>query len=60
MNQTTLNYDSIPTSPMEQRKCLRKRGLCWDAAFVLGEHVTHIAPAEWNGDGRGEAVVAWT
>ena len=45
-NRTTLNYDSIPTSPMEQRKRLRKRGLCWDAAFVLGEHVAHVASAE--------------
>ena len=57
-NLTTLNYDSIPTSPMEQRKRLRKRGLCWDAAFVLGEHVAHVASAEWNGNGRGEAAVA--
>jgi hypothetical protein len=60
MNWTTLNYDSIPTSPMEQRKRLRKRGLCWDAAFVLGEHVVHVASAEWNGNGRGEAAVAGT
>ncbi len=59
-NRTTLNYNSIPTSPMEQRKRLRKRGLCWDAAFVLGEHVAHVASAKWNGDGRGEAAVAWT
>ncbi len=57
-NRTTLNYDSIPTSPMEQRKRLRKGGLCWDAAFVLGEHVARVASAEWNGDGRGEAAVA--
>jgi hypothetical protein len=42
---------------MEQRKHLRKRGLCWDAAFVLREHIAHVALAEWNGDGRGEAVV---
>ncbi len=27
-NPTTLNYNLIPTSPMEQHKCLRKRGLC--------------------------------
>ncbi len=54
---TTLNYDSVPTSPMEKRKCLRKRGLCWDMAFVRGEHVTHVALAEWNGDGQGEAAV---
>jgi hypothetical protein len=59
-NRTTLNYKSIPTSPIEQRKRLRKRGLCWDAAFVLGEHVAHVASAEWNSDGRGEAAVAWT
>jgi hypothetical protein len=58
MNQTTLNYDSIPTSPMEQRKCLRKRGLCWDVAFVLGEHVAHVALAKWNGNGQGEASLA--
>ena len=58
MNQTTLNYDSIPTSPMEQRKCLRKRGLCWDMAFVLRVHLTHIASAEWNSNGQGEAAVA--
>ncbi len=45
-NQTTLNCDSISTSPMEQHKRLRKRGLCWDAAFVLGEHVAHVASAE--------------
>jgi hypothetical protein len=45
---------------MEQRKRLRKRGLCWDAEFVLGEHVAHVASAEWNGDGRGEAAVART
>ncbi len=42
---------------MEQRKRLRKWGLCWDAAFVLGEHVAHVALAEWNSNGRGEAVV---
>jgi hypothetical protein len=54
---TMLNYNSIPTSPMEQRKHLRKRGLCWDVAFVLGEHVAHVASAEWNGDGRGGAMV---
>jgi hypothetical protein len=57
-NLTTLNYDLIPTSPMEQCKHLRKRGLCWDAAFVLGEHIVHVASAEWNGNGRGEAAVA--
>ncbi len=57
-NWTTLNYYLIPTSSMEQRKRLRKRGLCWDAAFVLGEHVAHVALAEWNGNGRGEVVVA--
>jgi hypothetical protein len=45
---------------MEQRKRLRKRGLCWDAAFVLGEHVAHVASAKWNGNGRGGAAVAWT
>jgi hypothetical protein len=50
MNRTTLNYDSIPTSPTEQRKRLRNGGLCWDRTFVLGEH---IASAEWNGDGGG-------
>jgi hypothetical protein len=52
-NRTTLNYDSIPTSPTEQRKRLRKGGLCWEAAFVLGEHVARVESAEWNGDGRG-------
>ncbi len=57
-NRTALNYDLIPTSPMEQRKRLRKRGLCWDAAFLLGEHVAHVASAEWNGNVQGEAAVA--
>jgi hypothetical protein len=57
-NQTMLNYDLIPTSPIEQLKHLRKRGLCWDTAFMLGEHVVHVASAEWNKDGRGEAAVA--
>jgi hypothetical protein len=32
---------------VEQRKSLGKGGLCWDAAFVLGEHVIHQAE-EWN------------
>ncbi len=45
---------------MEQHKRLRKRGLCWDVAFILGEHVAHVASVEWNGNGRGEAAVAWT
>jgi hypothetical protein len=58
MNQTTLNYDLIPTSPMEQCKRLRKGGLCWDATFVLGEHVAHITLAEWNGNRWGELAVA--
>jgi hypothetical protein len=57
-NRTTLNHDSIPTSLTEQRKRLRKGGLCWDGTFVLGEHVARIASAEWNGDGRGGAAVA--
>ncbi len=57
-NRTTLNYDSIPTSPTEQRKRLRKGGLFWDGTFVLGEHVARVASADWNGDGRGGAAVA--
>ncbi len=57
-NRTTLNYDSIPTSPTEQRKRLRKEELCWDGAFVLGENVARVASAEWNGDRRGGAAVA--
>lgn len=37
---------------IEQRKRLGKGGLCWDAAFVLGEHV--IAHEEvWNNINRG-------
>ena len=32
---------------VEQRKRLGKGGLCWDAAFILGEHVIHQAE-EWN------------
>jgi hypothetical protein len=51
--RTTLNYDLIPTTPTEQRKCLRKGGFCWDRTFVLSEHVAHAASAEWNGDGGG-------
>jgi hypothetical protein len=50
---TTLNYDLIPTSPTQQHKRLRKGGLCWEAVFVLGEHVARVTSAEWNGDGRG-------
>ncbi len=57
-NQTTLNYDWIPTSPMEQRKPLRKGGLCWDGTFVLGEHVACLASAEWNGNRQGGVAVA--
>ena len=34
---------------VEQRKRLGKGGLCWDAAFVLGEHVASDA-AEWRND----------
>ncbi len=52
-NWTTLNYDSILISPMEQRKPLKKGGLCWDGTFVIGEHVARIASAELNGDGWG-------
>ncbi|KAL3770739.1 hypothetical protein ACHAW5_001456 [Stephanodiscus triporus] len=37
---------------VEQRKRLGKGGLCWDAAFVLGEHVARDA-REWREDGRG-------
>jgi hypothetical protein len=57
-NQTMLNYNLIPTSPTEQRKCLRKGGLCWDETFVLGEHVPRIMSAKWNGDRQGGAEVA--
>jgi hypothetical protein len=32
---------------VEQRKSLGKGGLCWDAAFILGEHVIH-QEVEWN------------
>ncbi len=32
---------------VEQRKQLGKGGLCWDAAFILGEHVIH-QEVEWN------------
>lgn len=38
---------------VEQRKRLGKGGLCWDAAFILGEHVIHQVD-EWN-PGVGEA-----
>jgi hypothetical protein len=43
---------------VEQRKCLGKGGLCWDAAFVLGEHVANNEH-EWrkrndNGDTNGD------
>ena len=34
---------------VEQRKRLGKGGLCWDAAFVLGEHVASDA-AGWRND----------
>ncbi len=54
-NRTTLNYTSISTSPTEQRKCLRKGGLCWDGTFVLGKHV---ASAKWNGNEWGGVAVA--
>jgi hypothetical protein len=32
---------------IEQRKYLGKGGLCWDAAFILGEHVIHNV-SEWR------------
>jgi predicted nicotinamide N-methyase len=32
---------------IEQRKRLGKGGLCWDAAFILGEHVISLEE-EWN------------
>ncbi|KAL3776177.1 hypothetical protein ACHAWO_005578 [Cyclotella atomus] len=32
---------------VEQRKSLGKGGFCWDAAFILGEHVIHNEN-EWN------------
>ena len=32
---------------IEQRKYLGKGGLCWDAAFILGEHVIHNV-CEWR------------
>eukprot|EP00956_Cyclotella_meneghiniana_P006291 scaffold8251_cov61-Cyclotella_meneghiniana.AAC.2 len=32
---------------IEQRKSLGKGGLCWDAAFILGEHVIYHE-MEWN------------
>jgi len=32
---------------IEQRKYLGKGGLCWDAAFILGEHVIHNV-SEWK------------
>jgi hypothetical protein len=52
-NRTMLNYNSIPTSLTEQRKHLRKGGLCWDGTFVLGEHIACVALAKWNGKGQG-------
>jgi hypothetical protein len=57
-NRTSFNYDLIPTSPTEQRKRLRRGGLCCDGTFVLGEHVARVASAKWNVDGRGGAAVA--
>jgi hypothetical protein len=36
---------------VEQRKRLGKGGLCWDAAFVLGEHVARDAAGWRNDDG---------
>jgi hypothetical protein len=44
---------TIPTSPTEQRKCLRKEGLCWDVTFVIGEHIACIMLAKWNSDRWG-------
>lgn len=32
---------------IEQRKSLGKGGLCWDAAFILGEHLIHHEK-DWN------------
>ncbi len=56
-NRTTFNYDLIATSPTEQRKRLRRGGLCCDGTCVLGEHVARVASAKWNVDGRGGAAV---
>jgi len=39
---------------VEQRKRLGKGGLCWDAAFVLGEHVIAVEE-EWNAKSASKA-----
>ncbi|KAL3827300.1 hypothetical protein ACHAXA_005046 [Cyclostephanos tholiformis] len=44
---------------VEQRKRLGKGGLCWDAAFVLGEHVAHNVD-EWRNDEDGNGDVKVT
>mmetsp|Transcript_41068 Transcript_41068/g.87490 ORF Transcript_41068/g.87490 Transcript_41068/m.87490 type:complete len:351 (+) Transcript_41068:306-1358(+) len=57
-----MDYGNVPNAGgddmgrlvVEQRKGLGKGGLCWDAAFVLGEHVT-ANEAEWNADGDATA-----
>jgi hypothetical protein len=59
MNRTTINYNLIPTSPSEQRKRLRNGGLCWEAAFMLREHITRVASAKWNSDRQGGRQWQW-
>lgn len=41
---------------IEQRKALGKGGFCWDAAFILGEHVIN-SEKEWNAVAEKKATV---
>jgi hypothetical protein len=41
---------------IEQRKYLGKGGLCWDAAFILGEHVIHNV-CEWRMNNSSSSII---
>ncbi len=51
-NWTALDYNLYLSHRAAQAPW--EGGLCWNAEFILREHVVHVTSAKWNGDGQGQ------